>query len=131
MLITTTYHVIWVAIKNLKASPGIIELSQFKMFLLEEMLVRVDDPFDYIFNLLLESKEGQVREKNYQIIKPLVDDQTGNAHLYLGKFGPFFKIVNIQVVKHQLGKKSLDCLTELFSTQKGESAHTGIRYQAF
>ena len=76
VLITTTHHVIWIAIEDPKAFPDIIELSQLKTLLLEEKLVREDDPFDYIFNLLPEpeSKEEQVRDKNYQIIKPLVDD---------------------------------------------------------
>ena len=76
VLATTNTHVIWISIEDQKAFPDTIEFLQLESLLLEEKVTRVTDPFGYVINLLPEpdSKESMIRDKNYQIIKPLVED---------------------------------------------------------
>lgn len=76
VLVTTNTHVVWTSITDQKAFPDLIDKSQLEELLLEEKLIRVDDPFDFVINLLPEpgSKEATIRDKNYQIIKPIVED---------------------------------------------------------
>lgn len=76
VLITTYTHAVWISLEDQKGFPDVVELSQLEALLLEEKLTRVDDPFEYVINLLPEpdSKETIIRDRNYQIIKPLVDD---------------------------------------------------------
>lgn len=83
VLVTTNIHVVWISIDDQKAFPDIIELSQLESLLLEEKVIRVDDPFGYVINLLPEpgSKESMIRDRNYQIIKPLIED----ANFYIKK----------------------------------------------
>tara|TARA_R110000868_G_scaffold173894_2_gene410318 strand:+ start:1492 stop:2109 length:618 start_codon:yes stop_codon:yes gene_type:complete len=76
VLLTSMRHIVWIAVEDKKAFPEIVELSQLEVLLLQEKLVRVEDPYGYIQNLLPEkgSKEARIRDTNYQIIKPLVED---------------------------------------------------------
>lgn len=76
VLVTTNTHAVWISLEDQKAFPDLVELSQLEDLLLEEKLTRVDDPFEYIVNLLPEpdSKETTIRNRNYQIIKPLVEE---------------------------------------------------------
>lgn len=69
-------HVVWISIEDQKALPELIELSQLESLIIQEKLIRVDDPFEYILDLLpeRESKEAGIRDRNYQLIKPLVED---------------------------------------------------------
>jgi hypothetical protein len=84
VLVTTNTHAVWISLEDQKAFPDLVELSQLEDLLLEEKLTRVDDPFEYIVNLLPEpdSKETTIRNRNYQIIKPLVE----NPNFYIKKF---------------------------------------------
>lgn len=76
VLLTTNTHAVWIAIEDQKAFPDIMELSQLESLILEEKLRRVEDPYRDIINILPESasKEAIIRDKNFQIIKPLVED---------------------------------------------------------
>lgn len=76
VLITTNNHAVWISLEDQNAFPDLVELSQLEALILEEKLTRVDDPFEYVINLLPEpdSKDTIIRDRNYQIIKPLVDD---------------------------------------------------------
>ncbi len=76
LLLTTNTHAVWIAIENQKAFPDIVELSQLESLLFQEKASRVDDPYEYIIDLLPElgSKEVTIRDRNYQIIKPLIED---------------------------------------------------------
>jgi transposase InsO family protein len=76
VLLTTNRHAVWIDIEDQKAFPDTIELSQLESLLLQEKATRVDDPYGYVTNLLPEpaSKDAIIRDRNYQIIKSLVDD---------------------------------------------------------
>jgi hypothetical protein len=76
VLLTTNTHAIWIDIEDQKAFPDIVELSQLESLLLQEKATRVADKYGYVINLLPEpdSKEATIRDRNYQIIKPLIDD---------------------------------------------------------
>lgn len=76
VLLTTNSHAVWIDIGDQKAFPDIVELSQLESLLLQEKATRVADPYGYVINLLPEpdSKESTIRDRNYQIIKPLIDD---------------------------------------------------------
>lgn len=76
ILVTTNTHAIWIAVEDQKAFPDIIELSQLESLLFEEKINRVIDPYGYVIELLVEpgSKEAQIRDKNYNIIKQIVED---------------------------------------------------------
>jgi len=76
VLLTTNSHAVWIDIEDQKAFPDIIELSQLESLLLQEKATRVADQYGYVINLLPEpdSKEATIRDRNYQIIKPLIDD---------------------------------------------------------
>lgn len=69
-------HAVWISIEDQKALPELVELSQLESLIIQEKLSRVDDPFKYILDLLPErdSKEADIRDRNYQLIKPLVED---------------------------------------------------------
>ena len=76
ILVTTSSHAIWIAIEDQKAFPDIVELSQLELLLLEEKINRVDDPYGSINQLIAEpgSKDAEIRDRNYQLIKPIVED---------------------------------------------------------
>ena len=76
VLLTTNTHAVWISIDEKKSFPDIIELSQLKALMLEEKVVRVEDPYEYVINLFpeLDSKVAAIRDRNYQIIKPIVED---------------------------------------------------------
>lgn len=76
ILVKTSTHVIWIAIEDQKAFPDIVELSQLEPLLLEEKIKRVDDPYGYVTQLLAEpgSKDTEIRDRNYQLIKPIAED---------------------------------------------------------
>jgi putative transposase len=67
---------VWIAIEDKKAFPLIIEIKDIETLVLDEKLVRVDDP--YFFLKLLNpdngSKDVVTRDRNCELIKPLVDD---------------------------------------------------------
>lgn len=76
ILATTNTHAIWIAIKDQKAFPDIVDLSQLEHLLLEEKIKRVDDPYGYVTQFLAEpgSKDAEIRDRNYQLIKPIIED---------------------------------------------------------
>jgi len=76
VLLTTNSHVIWIALEDPKAFPDIVELSQLESLMLNEKLFREEDPYIDVQNLLPKqgSKSARIRDKNYKIIKPFVDD---------------------------------------------------------
>lgn len=76
VLLTTTHHVVWISLDDQKAFPDIVELSQLETLILQEKLVRAEDPFSYVLGLQPEpkSKEATIRDTNYRVIKPLVED---------------------------------------------------------
>lgn len=76
ILVTTNTHAIWIAVEDQKAFPSVIELSQLESLLVEEKINRVDDPYGYVIEMLVEpgSKEAEIRDRNYNIIKPIVED---------------------------------------------------------
>jgi putative transposase len=76
LLLTTNIHAIWIDIEDQKAFPDIVELTQLESLLLQEKVTRVDDPYEDVINLLPEpdSKVAKIRDRNYQIIKPIIDD---------------------------------------------------------
>lgn len=76
ILLTTTRHAVWISLDDQKAFPDTVQLSQLETLLLQEKLVRVEDPFSYVLGLQpeLKSKEATIRNTNYRVIKPLVED---------------------------------------------------------
>lgn len=76
ILVTTSSHAIWIGIEDQKAFPDIVELSQLEPLLLEEKIKRVADPYGYVTQLLAEpgSKDAEIRDRNYQLIKTIVED---------------------------------------------------------
>jgi putative transposase len=76
LLLTTNIHAIWIDIEDQKAFPDIVELTQLESLLLQEKVTRVDDPYEDVINLLPkpDSKVAKIRDRNYQIIKPIIDD---------------------------------------------------------
>ena len=76
VLLVTTHHIVWIRLNDKKAFPDTVKPSQLETLLLKDELARADDPFSYVLNLQpeLTSKEGIIRDKNYQHIKPLVED---------------------------------------------------------
>lgn len=76
VLLTTKIHAVWIAIEDEKAFPDVIKLSELESLILQEKAKRVEDPYAYVVNLLPESgsKEVKIRDKNYQIIKPLLEE---------------------------------------------------------
>lgn len=87
VLLTTNTHAVWIALDDEKAFPDIVALDQLKDLLLEERLSRVDDPYASVLQILAEqgSKEAVIRDKNYNLIKPLVED-------------PYFYLKKVRVV---------------------------------
>jgi len=75
VLLNTINRVVWIAIDDDKAFPEIVDSAELEALLLQEKLIRTDDPYSYILDLLpsVESKETIIRDKNYQIIKPIVE----------------------------------------------------------
>ncbi|RCW96334.1 Mu transposase C-terminal domain-containing protein [Marinomonas foliarum] len=76
VLLTKGNQVIWIAIDDPKAFPDVIALSQLEFLLLEEKLTRSDDPYLGVINQIPKegSKEAVIRDTNYEIIVPLVND---------------------------------------------------------
>ncbi|WP_018277471.1 Mu transposase C-terminal domain-containing protein [Teredinibacter turnerae] len=76
VLLTTNRHVIWIAIEDQKAFPDTVEISQLESLMLQEKLCRIEDPYEYVQTLFPEqgSKEANIRDRNYQIIRPLIED---------------------------------------------------------
>lgn len=76
VLLIAQDHLVWIAIEDQKALPDTVEISQLEDLLLSEDLTRVEDPFEYLKQLIPEenSKEATIRDKNYQLIQPIVED---------------------------------------------------------
>lgn len=76
VLLTTNHYAVWILIEDKKAFPDIVELAQLESLLLEEKLIRADDPYRYVTNLQVkvDSNDAAIRDKNYLIIKPVVED---------------------------------------------------------
>lgn len=76
VLLTIERHVVWIAIEDPKALPDYVALEQVSDLLLQGKMIRVEDPYEYVRNLLpdKDSKDTQIRDKNYQAIKSLVED---------------------------------------------------------
>ncbi|GAB1260295.1 MAG: transposase family protein [Neptuniibacter sp.] len=76
VLLTTTRHAVWISLDDQKAFPDIVDLSQLEALILQEKLVRADDPFSYVLGLQPEqdSKDATIRDTNYRVIKPVVED---------------------------------------------------------
>lgn len=76
ILLTANSHIIWIAIEDPKAFPEIVESDQLESLMLQEKLNRVEDPYIYVQNLVPKpnSKDKIIRDTNYQIIRPLVED---------------------------------------------------------
>ena len=69
-------QIVWIAIENKKAFPVVIALAEIEKLVLAEKLKRTDDPYLFLQMLSPEkgSKEVQKRDKNFEVIKPLVYD---------------------------------------------------------
>lgn len=76
VLLTIGDQVVWIAIEDKKAFPNVIALTELEKLLLDEELKRAEDPYSFLLMLSPEkdSTAAQKRDKNYEIIKPLVDD---------------------------------------------------------
>ncbi|MBL4571501.1 MAG: DDE-type integrase/transposase/recombinase [Gammaproteobacteria bacterium] len=67
--------VIWIDIESDKALPEIEPVENIEQLILEEKLVRIEDPYDFLSleNPEKESKAALIRDRNYDLIKPLVN----------------------------------------------------------
>lgn len=76
VLIIMGDKIVWISIEDKKAFPSVIALAELEELLLDERLMRAEDPYSYLLMLSPEegSKEVQKRDKNLEIIKPLIDD---------------------------------------------------------
>lgn len=76
VLTTIERQVVWISLEDPKALPSFASIKQLTDLLLQEKMTRVEDPYEYVQNLLPEekSKEAIIRDKNYVVIAPLVED---------------------------------------------------------
>ena len=75
--------VIWIDIESNKAFPEIEPAEGLEQLILEEKLVRIEDPYDFLSleNPEKDSKAALIRDKNYDLVKPLVN----NSRFYIPK----------------------------------------------
>lgn len=76
ILVSIERHVVWISLDDSKALPDFARIEQLNDLLLQEKMTRVDDPYEYVQSLLPEegSKDAAIRDKNYLVISPLVED---------------------------------------------------------
>ncbi|GGA75358.1 hypothetical protein GCM10011369_16560 [Neiella marina] len=75
VLLIEGHRIVWISLSDSKAFPEVISIEQLNDLMLEESLVRVDDPFGFVRDLQpeKESKNTLIRDRNYKIILPLVE----------------------------------------------------------
>lgn len=76
VLKTAGNDIVWIELGDLKAFPAIESLNSLEQLVVDEKLIRVADPYAYLLNELPEhgSKALQIRDKNFRILKPLIDE---------------------------------------------------------
>ncbi|AZZ95348.1 transposase [Hahella sp. KA22] len=67
-------HLVWISVEEKAAFPTVEELSSIEKLVLDEKLVRAEDPYAYLLNEMPEpgSKAAEKRDNHFQIISPLV-----------------------------------------------------------
>lgn len=76
ILKTTGNNIIWIELDNSKALPVLESLNSLEQLVADEKLIRVEDPYAYLLKEFPEqgSKALQIRDKNFRILKPLIDE---------------------------------------------------------
>ncbi|GLX86075.1 hypothetical protein tloyanaT_23280 [Thalassotalea loyana] len=76
ILLVSGEQIVWIAVEDKKAFPGVIGLIELEKLVLDEKLIRSEDPYYYLLNLspTADSSEALTRDKYFKIIKPLVTD---------------------------------------------------------
>lgn len=69
-------QVAWISLEDKKVFPCLIGLNEIERLVLDEKLVRAEDPYSFLFSL--DPEKGSVavekRDRNFKIIQPLIDD---------------------------------------------------------
>lgn len=96
-------NVIWIDIESSKALPIIEHTKNLEKLILEEKLVRVEDPYDFLAleNPDKESKAALIRDKNYNLVSPLVN----NPQFYIPKVRS--SIINEIIKVHSTTKQTI------------------------
>ncbi|WP_020405486.1 Mu transposase C-terminal domain-containing protein [Hahella ganghwensis] len=76
VLHVTGDQIVWIPIEDKKAFPSVIALAEINKLILDEKLKRVEDPYSLLLLLSPDkgSKEIEKRDRNYGIIKPLIEE---------------------------------------------------------
>lgn len=76
VLSTTGSEIIWIAIEDKSAFPSLISFDDIEGLVADEALIRVEDPYAFLQlqSPKIGSKDLEKRDKNFNAIRPLVDD---------------------------------------------------------
>lgn len=76
VLKTLGADIVWIALEDKKAFPVIEPLNALEQLVVDEKLVRADDPYAYLLQEVPEpgSKALEIRDKNFKILKTLIEE---------------------------------------------------------
>ena len=72
VLLVTGDQLIWIRIEDNKAFPSVLAQTEAEKLVLDEKLIRTEDPYSFLLLLSPEkgSKAAQKRDKYFKVIKP-------------------------------------------------------------
>jgi transposase InsO family protein len=90
VLRTSGNDIVWIALEDQKAFPTMESLNTLEQLIIDEKLIRAVDPYAYLLQEAPEqgSKALQIRDKNFRILKPLIED----PNFYISKVR--IKVIN-------------------------------------
>tara|TARA_R110001592_G_scaffold135108_1_gene351042 strand:- start:17709 stop:19784 length:2076 start_codon:yes stop_codon:yes gene_type:complete len=76
VLKTAGTDIVWIALEDQKAFPVIESLIALEQLVIDEKLVRTDDPYAYLLQEVPSpgSKALEIRDKNFKVLKPLIEE---------------------------------------------------------
>lgn len=108
-------QLIWIPVEEKSAFPSVELLTEIEQLVLDEKIIRADDPYAF---LQLEvpksdSKAINIRDKNFRILKPLIEE----PHFYLPKVRA--KVINVILEAKEVSKPYLYRIARQF-WQRGQ-----------
>jgi len=69
-------QLVWIPVENKSSFPSVVQIPDIEQLVIDEKIVRADDPFAFLQQEMPahDSSEVKIRDKNYKLLTPLIEE---------------------------------------------------------